>query len=301
MALKPVAAVLAALLASPTPALAREPSPPAAAPGYTMPSTLVWDMKSGSGEVYRIFVSYPAATAPAQSWPAAEMPEAGWPVLYVLDGNASFAAFAEARRVQERSDVGRSIVVGVGYPTDLAYDARRLYDLTAGPTDVPAYAQFAKLRSGGWDKFLDFLTGELRAEIGRRFRIDPDRQALFGHSLGGLFAIHALYEKPEAFHAVIAASPSLFWHEELMRKEERDFAARLKAGKIPKVSRLLVVAGEREEAILERWDPEDFAKRMEPLSAYGLRVRSQVYEGEGHMTVPARAVTDALRFAFSRP
>ena len=52
---------------------------------------------------------------------------------------------------------------------------------------------------------------------------------------------------------------------------------------------------------MERWDPEDFVKRMEPLSAYGLRTRSQVYAGEGHMTVPSRAVTDTLRFALSWP
>ena len=98
-----------------------------------------------------------------------------------------------------------------------------------------------------------------------------------------------------------AASPSIFWHEALTLREERDFAARLAAGKVPKVSRLLVVAGDREEAILERWDAEDFVKRMEPLSAYGLRTRSEVFAAEGHMTVPVRAVPATLRFAFAWP
>lgn len=267
------------------------PPPPAIVPGYTMPFTQAFDLTSAKGELYRIFVSYPATPAPPE----------GFPVLYVLDGNAMFAGFAEARRIQEYGDIGKSIVVGVGYPGDQAYSTRRLYDYTGGPPPQPWRDQFAKERSGGWDVFLDFLTSKLRGEIGKRFRINPDRQALFGHSLGGLFAIHTLYARPDAFHAIIAASPSLFWHDTEMLAAERDFAARLQAGKIPKVSRLMVVAGDREETALERWDAEALIKRIEPLSAYGLRTRSEIYAGEGHITVPSRAVTESLRFAFAWP
>lgn len=86
-----------------------------------------------------------------------------------------------------------------------------------------------------------------------------------------------------------------------MLKEERDFAAGLQSGQITKVSRLMVVAGEREETSVERWEPEAFVKRMEPLSAYGLFTRSEIYVGEGHITVPSRSVTETLRFAFSWP
>jgi predicted alpha/beta superfamily hydrolase len=284
------AALASAALAAPA---AADPRPDhAAASGYTLPSTETWDIAADSGEIYRIFVSYPATEPPAE----------GWPVLYVLDGNAIFAGFAETRRMLEKQDPGKSIVVGVGYPTDKAYDLRRLYDLTAAsPPPSPWREQFAQERRGGRDKFIDFLTGRLRTEVGKRYRINRDRQALFGHSLGGLLAVHALYSRPEAFHAIVAASPSLFWNEREMVQEERDFTARLQAGKIAKVSRLMVVAGEHEEVALERWDAEAFAKRMEPLSAHGLRTRSEVYKGEGHMTVPIRAVADTLRFAASWP
>lgn len=260
------------------------------ATGYVMPETEVWNMIAANGETYRIFVSRPEG----------EPPEGGYPVLYVLDANAIFGGFAETRRLLEGSDVGKSIVVGVGYPTDMAYDMRRLYDLTGGPPPPPWDATLGKERSGGWDEFLAFLTGELRTEIAARYKINPDRQALFGHSLGGMFAIHALFSRPGAFHAIIAASPSLFWHKDML-KAERDFSARLQAGKIGKVSRLMVVAGELEEVALERWDAEAFVKRMEPLSAYGLTTRSEIYAGEGHMTVPIRSVSQTLRFAFAWP
>jgi predicted alpha/beta superfamily hydrolase len=292
-ALKTLATGLAISLAMPAiaaPGQTAAPEAPAAQ-GYTMPATAVWDITAEHGDVYRIFVSFPKG----------EPPEGGYPVLYVLDGNALFASFAETRRMLEWTPGDKAIVVGVGYPTDMAYDVRRINDFTGAPTMSGAYAKFAKERSGGWNRFLDFLTGQLRTEISKRYKTNPDRQSLFGHSLGGLFALHTLYTRPGAFHAIIAASPSIFWHEQLTLKEERDFAARLQAGKVPKVSRLLVVAGDREEAILERWDAEDFVKRMEPLSAHGLRTRSEVYAGEGHMTVPVRAVPDSLRFALYWP
>lgn len=264
-------------------------SPAAAVPGYTMPSTHMWDMTSDGGEIYRIFVSYPAA----------EMPADGYPVLYVLDGNAAFAAFAEARRAQERYDIGKSIIVGVGYPTDMAYDTRRLDDYTPPMLNPPPkiWRQLAKFKSGGRDTFLDFLTGKLRTEIARRYKIDPDRQSLFGHSLGGLLALHALYTRPRAFHSVVAASPSLEWNEQGVLTEEREFTARLTSGKVERTSRLLVVVGGRDTDD-DPYMAEAFANRMELLSNYGLRARFRRYDEETHMTVPARAVTDTLRFVF---
>ena len=281
-----VAGLGLALMTPPAAAAVEAPLAP-----YVLPETESWDMTSAAGQVYRIFVSRPAGAAP----------EGGYPVLYVLDGNALFASFAETRRMMEWSPGDKAIVVGVGYPTDDAYHVRRIDDFTGAPTTSGAYAKFAKEKSGGWDRFLDFLTGDLRTEIGKRYKTNADRQSLFGHSLGGLFALHTLYTRPGAFHAIIAASPSIFWHEALTLKEERDFAARLKAGSVPKVARLLVVAGDREEAILERWDAEDFVQRVAPLSAYGLRTRSEIFAGEGHMTVPVRAVPETLRFAVNWP
>jgi predicted alpha/beta superfamily hydrolase len=267
--------------------------------GYTLPSTQAFDLKSDSGETYRIFVSYPSATPPVKSWPGAEIPADGWPVLYVLDGNAMFAGFAEARRMQERSDIGRSIVVGVGYPGDEAYDVRRLDDYTPPLLDPPPqqWRGLARYKSGGREKFLDFLTGRLRTEIGRRFRINSERQSLFGHSLGGLFGLYTLYTRPQAFQSIVVASPSLEWNDQGVLTEERAFAARLTSGKPVRTSRLMVVVGDRD--IDDAPDPaEALVKRMEHLSGYGLRTRYRRYADEGHMTVPARAVTDTLRFAF---
>ncbi|MDO9369738.1 MAG: alpha/beta hydrolase-fold protein [Sphingopyxis sp.] len=270
------------------PAMSAQAQP--AAPAYAMPSTQMFDITSDGGETYRIFVSFPKGEPPA----------GGYPALYVIDGNAYFASFAETRRLLEYAEKGKMLVVGVGYPTDEAYDARRTADFlfpvpTAGP---PAQAKSQpNATNTGRDKFLDFLTGKLRAEIGKRYKIDPDRQSLFGHSFGGMFALHALYARPDAFQAIVAASPSLEWNMQDMLREERAFSVKLASGKTARTSRLMLVVGAQGTDD----DPERaraLATRLEPLSAYGLSTRYRSYEDEGHMTVPARAVTDTLRFVF---
>lgn len=289
-----IAATMAAFSVPATRAWALQAPPPApasaAAQGYTMPSTQVWDMASDSGEIYRIFVSFPAE---------GEAPEDGYPVLYVLDGNAYFASFAQARWVQEYLPIGKSIVVGVGYPTGEAYDVRRLNDYTAPLLDPPPrqWRELAKYKSGARKQFLDFMTGKLRTEISRRYRTDPDRHSLFGHSLGGLFALYALYERPQAFHSIVAASPSMEWNEQGILDDERAFTARLTSGKSGKTSRLMVVVGDQDTDD----DPEParaLVDRLDRLSGQGLRVRFLRYPEEVHVNVPARSVTDVLRFAF---
>lgn len=262
-------------------------SPPAG-PGYTMPWTQMWDMPSDQGDIYRILVSIPKG----------EAPERGYPVLYLLDGNAMFASFADTRRRLEYAELGNAIIVGVGYPTDDAYDARRTADFlypVPGPNGPLPKQEPAK--GNGRDRFLDFLTGKLRTEIGKRYKIDLERQSLFGHSFGGLFALHALYARPDAFQSIVAASPSLAWNTQDLLREEREFTKGLATGKTLKTSRLMLVVGGRDTDD----DPEParaLSSRLDPLSGYGLSTRYYRYDEEIHITVPTRAVTDTLRFVF---
>ncbi|MBS0387300.1 MAG: alpha/beta hydrolase [Proteobacteria bacterium] len=264
-----------------------------------MPDAETWDITSSAGKPYRIFVSRPEGDPPA----------GGFPVLYVLDGNAFFAGFAESRWTQNIMDasLGRTMIVAVGYPLDdnkpYAFE-RRMEDFTppwASPMP-PSERPFAKWAAGGWEPFYKFLVDDLRPAVASRYHIDPNRQSLFGHSLGGLFALHVLYKHPESFFAIVAASPSIYWNGASILAEEREFASHL-ANAPPKspIARLLMVVGSREETRLEQMDAEDLAKRLEPLSAYGLRSRFQVYEGEPHLGVPTRAITDTMRFVFTWP
>ncbi|MFC3581859.1 alpha/beta hydrolase [Sphingomonas hylomeconis] len=270
------------------PAAAQQAPAPQA---YTLPDTQVFDLTARDDkQVYRLFVSVPSQPAPA----------GGFPVLYVLDGNAFFPGFAGERRLEEfaKQAGGAMIVVGIGYPTDQAYDLqRRLYDLTA-----PWPGKLTAAQAGGNEHFAKFLLDQLRPEIARRYKIAADRQSLFGHSLGGLFALHLLYTRPDAFEAIIAASPSQWWSDQALLAEERAFTARLTSGKIAgRVSRLLLLTGARDEAATITWDSEALLQRLQPLTAYGLRTRFEKFDGETHITVPYRAITPTFRFAVGLP
>ncbi|MBA3996918.1 MAG: esterase [Candidatus Accumulibacter sp.] len=169
-----------------------------------LPAAQQLDMRSaGSGHRYRIFVSVPAVPPPA----------AGYPVLYVLDGNAAFpvAAFLARSATNRRDVTGHPppLVVGIGYPGDADFDvAARRRDYTVGLEKPDASA-----KEGGAELFLDFIERELKPLIAARHPVDTTRQALFGHSFGGLFVLHVLFTRPASFSTYLASSPSIWWDD----------------------------------------------------------------------------------------
>ena len=295
-ALAAASAAVALALLSPPAAWAQAKPVAAAAPGYVLPESETWELKADDGYPYQILVSLPKGPPPP----------GGYPILYVLDGNAMFAGFAETRRIlgYMKSDLGKTIVVGVGYKTEAAYDARRVYDFVEDFRQPvpPAQIYLTQYKAGGRGNFATFLLDRLRPELARRYSVNPHRQALFGHSFGGLFALYMLYNHPHAFHAIVAASPSIFWNDQSILAEERAFAAKLTAGSLQRpVSRLRLVTGELDETVVEHTDAASLAKRLEPLSAYGFRSEFEMFARETHITVPSRSISSTLRFAFAWP
>lgn len=288
-------AMLAMACPLPAAAQAAPAPPPGALAGFTLSDTQVFDMTAADdGQVYRIFVSAPSQPAPA----------GGFPVLYILDGNALFSGFAGERRIEEfaKEGGGSMIVVGVGYPTDQAYDQqRRRYDLTSRWTAKLPEGQ-ALMRTGGNEHFAHFLLDQLRPEIARRYKVAATRQSLFGHSLGGLFALHMLYTRPDAFEAIIAASPSIWWSDKAILEEERTFVDTLSSGKLGgrPISRLMLFAGAR-DAMTITPDAEALLARLAPLPVHGLYARYEKLEDETHVSVPYRAITPSFRFAIGAP
>ena len=261
---------------------------------YVLAEAETWDLEADHGETYRIYVSKPPGDAP----------QGGFPVLYVLDGNAMFAGFAEARRIQGvyDDDLEQLIVVGIGYPNEELYDGRRLGDFTP-PIKSPILQELYKeYPSGKRDQFEAFLMHKLRPEISRRYDINPLRESLYGHSLGGLFALHMVYTSPGTFHTVIAASPTIWWDDQSILAEERDFRAGLE--KNPSNGsrvRIEILVGELEETAVTVSDSIALAKRLADLSVYGVRSSFHLLDNETHITVPSRSVTTALRAVMQWP
>jgi hypothetical protein len=61
--------------------------------------------------------------------------------------------------------------------------------------------------------------------VRERYAIDPNRQVLFGHSMGGLFVLHTMFTAPESFNFYLAASPSIRFSNGIVLREASAFEA----------------------------------------------------------------------------
>jgi predicted alpha/beta superfamily hydrolase len=137
------------------------------------------------GEERTILVSTP---------PAYDQSSQRYPVLYMTDGGAHLTHTRGTVDFLARLGLmPQVIVVGVN-------NTDRTRDLT----------------------FLDFFEQELFPFVDAQYRTVPLR--LFtGHSFGGLFALHALFTRPDMFSAVLSVSPSLNWDEGLPLRQANSF------------------------------------------------------------------------------
>ena len=278
-----------------------------------LPHSATFDMTSKiSGRAYRVFV-YRPPVAP---------PEGGYPVVYFTDGNLAFPIAAAMGGAFSMMSGNPVMVVGVGYPGDQALNLMaRTRDLTP-PTPLSAIIAQPGLpppqaeNFGGADDFRRFLTEELRPRLAATHPTSPDNQTLSGYSLGGLFALHVLFNHPHDFRGYAACSPSIWWNKRAVLKGERAFAKRVAAKEI--APRVLITIGSEEQTpppvpppgmtpaqvrkLLREGRMVDNARELgERLAALkggsGYVARFQAFEREDHLTSMAAAVSRTLTFA----
>jgi predicted alpha/beta superfamily hydrolase len=138
-----------------------------------------------------------------------------YPVLYMTDGDAHLLHTSGTVAFLARNNRMPEMIV-VGIP-----NTDRTRDLS--PTHPKIIPEPPNLRtSGGGDKFLQFIETELIPHIEKQYRTQPYR-VLAGHSLGGLFAVHAMFSRPELFNAYVAVSPALHWDNFIMIDRAKEF------------------------------------------------------------------------------
>jgi hypothetical protein len=281
--------------------------------------------------------------------PFNKAPEKGYSVLYVLDGYWYFASASEIAHT-----AANVVVVGIGYPVDLAYAKKviaergpldpfyagmaawrispfleRLYDLALPASDEELAAQTppgtqkqTSRNVGGIDDFLKIIETEVKPRIAALAPIDRTNQVLFGHSLGGLAVLHALFVEPNAFRTFIIASPSIWWgNKEVLSDEEKFHAAVNNSQTQPRV---LVTVGAEEDAIrkvpassgidqaaleaFRRKNPQrmvanatELVTRLKALrGGPGYKVEDcAVFDREGHGVAAWSALARGIPFAFS--
>ena len=188
-------------------------------------STLV----SKQGRSYRILVSSPEGPDPP----------GGFPVIYVLDGDAWFGMAVQIARMREYETLAPALIVAVGYPSHFFFDAEgRTFDFTP-PNSDGSDPRLEGAQVGGAAQFLSFLNETLKPWVRESFKVNPSRQALYGHSLGGLFVLYAMFNAPESFDTYLAASPSIGISGKALLKDESAFETNAKRVK----PRVMVTVG----------------------------------------------------------
>lgn len=159
-----------------------------------------------------------------------------------MDSNAYYFTAVDITRRLEFLNNARTVVIGVGYPkSNCVYDWRRGPDLTPPTPDGKYTAPLGRdgkprtdLTFGDGDKFLDFIQDHVMTHVQDSLfptvSLQAGRKALFGHSYGGIFALHTLFTRPHLFHFYIAASPTIWWSDyALMKHQEVQLHARKEA------------------------------------------------------------------------
>lgn len=268
--MKPVLASLAAALAlAANPARAGdppEPRPPAACPDCGLRELRIESKVLGEPRVARVRL-------PDGYGRGADR----YPVVYTLDGDdhldhtAATAAF-----LARQGAMPKVIVVAVR-------NVDRNRDFT------PSRARPLPT-SGGADRFLAFLVQELVPAVASAFRTERFR-VLSGHSLGGLFALHALATAPASFDAYLAMSPSAHWDDRLVVKE---------------LGRRLREPGALDRSLfLSLGDEADLVPAFEALQSElregappGFRWEAVRQPADPHGIVPLASTAAGLRFVF---
>jgi predicted alpha/beta superfamily hydrolase len=214
------------------------PQPTPAYPEQT--ADYVWDIPYNNQD-YRVFVKV-----------IGKAPATGYPVMYLLDGNALFDSFSQQRATLPTSPM---ILVAVGYPISDKFDfTRRAWDYTPPQEDGSPDPDPLKpeRNGGGAEQFYDWLSQTLKPRIATQWQVNPQRQAIYGHSYGALFALHTLLRHTDAFTDWIIVSPALWRSGPQIEQGLTQFAATAHHHR----SRVLLLSGANEqtgrEAVPER-------------------------------------------------
>ena len=227
-----------------------------------------------------------------------------YPVLYVTDGNRSFPSYANISTILGFPETGfpQVIVVGIAYDIETMLDwaVWRTRDLTpvqdAGTEEYwegllrgMSGDQGMEVTTGGAPLFLSFICDELVPFIESAYPVAPDNRALGGYSYGGLFSLFALFERPGMFQRYFAGSPSihfanrvLFDMEQTFSETQTDLPARL----------FLTMGGLEDESGIA--DMKRMEEVLKSRNYPGLKVESQIFEGEHHASAYPASIMRAF-------
>ncbi len=239
------------------------------------------------------------------------------PVIYVLDGNSTFAMTAQIARMLQFGPfpLPRTFVVGIGYhygEPDVGHrpGVLRMRDLTPWNDSIaearfraapPPWTMPDDIAFGGAPAFRDFIETSVKPFVASRYPVDQADQTLVGMSAGGLFALWSLFTEPDAYRRYVALSPALYWNDRAMFDLAADLTTRVTD--LP-VQLFLGVGGEEEghEAALRIVsNVTELAASLRGREYPGLDMSVHVFPDENHMSVYPGALSRGLNAVFGGP
>lgn len=223
------------------------------------------------------------------------------PVLYLLDGASHFYSVTGMIRRLSLVDVLPKMIVVAILNTD------RTRDFTPTHENIDFFSgDSIKYATGGGDKFLDFMEGELIPYIDKTYPAGQYK-TFAGHSFGGLSVINALINKPHLFNNYIAIDPSLWWGNHVFLNHADSI---LTANNFDDRALYVAVANTMGSWMDIKTVEDDttltsahirsvlkFVNSTEK-SKNGLNFNWKYYKDENHNSVPLIAEYDALHFLF---
>lgn len=182
---------------------------------YQLTGTQVWDVPDPvSGRSYQVFVSLPSSYE--------TNPNRTYPVLYVTDAAYGFPLISQiARRMNlDGPRIEDFILVGLSYGVGDDPKLSRNRDYT------PSSRPNARTPEGGGPAYQTYLKTQALPFIDARFRTDPQRRMILGHSFGSLLATQILFSEPDLFSTYVLGSPSLWFNGHQMFDAETQYAAK---------------------------------------------------------------------------
>lgn len=142
-----------------------------------------------------------------------------YPVVFITDANFYYPMLAATLQQYEMGGLlPPMILVGIGYKSLEIMDSLRQRDFLY-PEALPSDELTT---SGGGENFNNFITSELIPHIDSLYRTNTTEHSLLGHSFGGYFVSFAAQkqaeEKRKDFKNFIAASPSLWYHDNYLKQ-----------------------------------------------------------------------------------
>ena len=197
-----------------------------------------------------------------------------YPLVMLLDGEATFRAFASAAALMGWQGLIPNCIV-VGIP-----NINREMDYAPFMEEVPG--------SGDARKMLSFYRDELFPYLEHQFRIGE--RILYGHSWVGFFTVYVMLKEPSLFDGYIATSPMFRFFNQVF--EPDGLFERLEGRQVRFYSSL----GGEETMIREF---EQFIQLLDTEAPETLQWKFKVYEGKNHDSNAITGYMDGLEFIFS--